>query len=90
MKLSLEQLQKKRAEGLMYDFFEYENKWKEAIAKGKNFLDCHDIQIVAADIIGELEDAGLLHIAKEMYPHEKEVIEQWLECYREIQSGVKI
>ena|SRR5260221_8132527 len=90
MKTTHEERQQNRTTDLMNQFFDYDNKWRDSIKRGEFFLDCHEWQILAANVIHDIDEEGLLHIAKEMYPYEVETINDWLLCYEEIASGAKI
>lgn len=89
-KISFDENRRNRTEELMHQFFEYENKFREAVHGGGSFVDVHEWQIHAANVIHEVDEEGLLHIAKDMYSWEKETIKEYLEIYNEIQSGVRI
>ena|ERR1700752_2346839 len=70
---------------LMSEFFVYDNKCTDSI-HSSSFLDVHEWQIKAANIIHDLDEEGLLDKAKELYPWEKDTIQEYLECYKEINS----
>lgn len=71
---------------LMSEFFVYDNKFTASIHSNSSFLDVHEWQIKAANIIHDLDEEGLLDKAKELYPWEKDTIQEYLECYKEINS----
>ena len=89
-KISLDEFRKEKVTDLMNQFFDYDNQFKNAIGAGGLFIDVHEWQIKACDVIHEIDESGWLHIAKEMYPHEVEMINDYLLCYEEIKSGVRI
>ena len=89
-KISFDENRNNRTVDLMSQFFVYETKARELAKNGGNFIDVHEWQIQAANVIHDVDEEGLLHIAKEMYSWEKETINEYLEIYDEIQSGVKI
>lgn len=88
-KISFDENRNNRTVDLMSQFFVYETKARELAKNGGNFIDVHEWQIQAANVIHDVDEEGLLHIAKEMYSWEKETINEYLEIYNEIQSGVR-
>ncbi len=89
-RISLDEFRTNRVEDLMNQFFFYENKVRELAGNGERFTTVLEWQKQAADIIHDVDDEGLLHLAKDMYPWEKDTIKSYLEIYDEIQSGVKL
>jgi hypothetical protein len=89
-RINFDEYRRTRTEEQMHEFFEHESKFRESVAMGGSFIDVHEHQIRAANVIHEVDEMGCLHIAKEIYPHEAETIREYLEIYDEIQSGVRI
>ena len=89
-KVSLEERRQDRMDDLMNKFFEYEKGARDLAGDGGKFVDVHKWQIKAADVIHALDEEGILHLAKEEYPWEVDKINEYLEIYDEIQSGVKL
>lgn len=89
-RISLDEFRTNRMEDLMNQFFFYENKARELGGNGGNFIAVHEWQIQAANVIHDVDDEGLLHLAKDMYPWEKDTIKNYLEIYDQRQRGVKL
>lgn len=89
-KINLQEYRTNRVDDLMNKFFEYHKKFSDAVAQGGHFIDVHEWQIKAANTIHDVDEEDLLHMAKEMYPWEINMIEEYLEMYDEIKSGVRI
>lgn len=89
-RISLDEYRNDRVLDLMSEFFVQETKAKKMAGNGDNFLDCHDQQMRAAHIAFEIEDEGLMGLAKEVYPWQKDLLNEYLQIYREFQRGDKI
>lgn len=89
-KISFEEHRKERVTDLMNKFFEYHKKYSDAVGNGGRFVDVHEWQILAANVIHDVDEEDLLYLAKEEYPWEVNMINEYLEIYEEIKSGVRI
>ncbi len=89
-KVTLDNYRTDRMIDLMSEFFEYDNKFRVAVNRGDSFIDCHEWQIHASNVIHTLNEEGLLSKAKEMYSWEAPTINEYLEIYNEIKAGVRI
>ena len=87
-KINVNDYRKDRTHILMDTIVEYATLAKSLTCAGYKFEQVHEAQLVAADIVGSLDDEGLLDLAEELYPWEVTHLQDYMEIYNEISNGV--
>ncbi len=89
-RINIQEFRRNRTEDLLNIFFKHSDKAKQMAGDGHNFINVHEEQIHAANVIHDLDEQGLLEVAEELYPWERDTMRDYLEVYNEISNGVRI
>ena len=89
-KINIQDFRRNRTESLMDRFFSSVITVNTMCDAGYRFKEVLPFQQRAADIMHDLDEEGLLDIAEELYPCERDTMKEYLEIYNEIANGVKV
>jgi len=85
-KMTLSVLRSERAENLMDKFLTHADHAKNLVCAGYKFVEVRKEQLKAAQAWGDLNEEGLLDVAVEIYPQEKERLMDYKEIYCEFKT----
>jgi hypothetical protein len=86
-KISLKEYRINRVEALMDEFYKASEYSKALACAGHSFMEIHKAQLIAGDIVNIIDDEGIMYLAEELYPEQKENMKNYLDIYREAQEG---